>query len=163
MIIGSSQFINCTSPIFPSSASVHIRYWSSTATLVRSVPVSVLFVHQLSFLIRSSLIVCFFLLKKEGVRERDREKEDTRECFTAIPSRSPSHHISSHRLKNMAKNTIELPPKGGFSFDLCRRNAFLEKQGVKMPKFRKTGTTIVGLIFKVLSLSLSLSLPLPLF
>jgi 20S proteasome subunit beta 2 len=50
----------------------------------------------------------------------------------------------------MAKSVIEVPPKGGFSFDLCRRNALLEKQGAKMPKFRKTGTTIVGLIFKVL-------------
>jgi hypothetical protein len=48
----------------------------------------------------------------------------------------------------MTKTTIDLPPKGGFSFDLCRRNAFLESQGTKMPKFRKTGTTIVGLIFK---------------
>jgi 20S proteasome subunit beta 2 len=49
----------------------------------------------------------------------------------------------------MTKTAIDLPPKGGFSFDLCRRNAFLESQGAKMPKFRKTGTTIVGLVFKV--------------
>jgi 20S proteasome subunit beta 2 len=48
----------------------------------------------------------------------------------------------------MTKTAIDLPPKGGFSFDLCRRNAFLESQGAKMPKFRKTGTTIVGLVFK---------------
>jgi 20S proteasome subunit beta 2 len=48
----------------------------------------------------------------------------------------------------MAKTAIDLPPKGGFSFDLCRRNAFLESQGATMPKFRKTGTTIVGLVFK---------------
>jgi 20S proteasome subunit beta 2 len=48
----------------------------------------------------------------------------------------------------MTKTTIDLPSKGGFSFDLCRRNAFLESQGTKMPKFRKTGTTIVGLVFK---------------
>jgi 20S proteasome subunit beta 2 len=44
---------------------------------------------------------------------------------------------------------IEVPPKGGFSFDLCRRNDMLQQQGAKLPKYRKTGTTIVGLIFKV--------------
>ncbi|KAF6994152.1 hypothetical protein CFC21_010926 [Triticum aestivum] len=43
--------------------------------------------------------------------------------------------------------SMELPTKGGFSFDLCRRNAMLEKNGLKMPGFRKTGTTIVGLVF----------------
>jgi len=37
-------------------------------------------------------------------------------------------------------------PKG-FSFDNCRRNAFMAKQGVTLPKARKTGTTICGLIF----------------
>jgi hypothetical protein len=45
--------------------------------------------------------------------------------------------------------SMELPAKGGFSFDLCRRNAMLEKNGLKMPGFRKTGTTIVGLVFQV--------------
>lgn len=39
-------------------------------------------------------------------------------------------------------------PKGGFSFDLCRRNDMLAKKGVQQPSYRKTGTTIVGLIFK---------------
>jgi hypothetical protein len=39
-------------------------------------------------------------------------------------------------------------PKGGFSFDLCIRNAMLEKHGIQT-KFLKTGTTIVGLIYKV--------------
>ena len=48
---------------------------------------------------------------------------------------------------------MELPAKGGFSFDLCRRNAMLEKSGLKMPGFRKTGTTIVGLVFQVRSRS----------
>jgi hypothetical protein len=47
--------------------------------------------------------------------------------------------------------SMELPAKGGFSFDLCRRNAMLEKSGLKMPGFRKTGTTIVGLVFQVRS------------
>ncbi|KAI9072126.1 hypothetical protein K1719_045903 [Acacia pycnantha] len=43
---------------------------------------------------------------------------------------------------------LEVPPKGGFSFDLCRRNAMLEKKGHTPKSFLKTGTTIVGLIFQ---------------
>ncbi|ESW14399.1 hypothetical protein PHAVU_008G277700 [Phaseolus vulgaris] len=43
---------------------------------------------------------------------------------------------------------LDLPPKGGFSFDLCRRNAMLESKGLKAPTFLKTGTTIVGLVFQ---------------
>jgi len=38
-------------------------------------------------------------------------------------------------------------PQAGFSFDNCRRNAFMEKQGVTLPSARKTGTTICGVIF----------------
>jgi 20S proteasome subunit beta 2 len=38
--------------------------------------------------------------------------------------------------------------KGGFSFDLIRRNEFLQCNGYKMPKMLKTGTTICGVIFK---------------
>ncbi|KAL0364245.1 UNVERIFIED_CONTAM: Proteasome subunit beta type-7-A [Sesamum angustifolium] len=41
-----------------------------------------------------------------------------------------------------------VPPKGGFSFDLCRRNEMLVQKGLKQPSFLKTGTTIVGLIFQ---------------
>ncbi|CAG9463496.1 unnamed protein product [Pedinophyceae sp. YPF-701] len=37
---------------------------------------------------------------------------------------------------------------GGFSFELCQRNATLEKRGVKPPKTLKTGTTIAGVVFK---------------
>ncbi|KHG08677.1 Proteasome subunit beta type-7-A -like protein [Gossypium arboreum] len=48
----------------------------------------------------------------------------------------------------MSKSVIEMPPKGGFSFDLCKRNEMLSKKGVNPPSFRKTGTTIVGLIFQ---------------
>lgn len=48
----------------------------------------------------------------------------------------------------MAK-AIDVPPKGGFSFDLCRRNEMLLQKGVQPPSFRKTGTTIVGLVFQV--------------
>jgi 20S proteasome subunit beta 2 len=54
--------------------------------------------------------------------------------------------------------SMELPAKGGFSFDLCPRNAMLEKNGLKMPGFRKTGTTIVGLVFQVRSCSVLLLL-----
>ncbi|KAF7819495.1 proteasome subunit beta type-7-B [Senna tora] len=48
----------------------------------------------------------------------------------------------------MSKSMVDLPPKGGFSFDLCRRNDMLEKKGLKPQCFLKTGTTIVGLIFQ---------------
>ncbi|KAG2708078.1 hypothetical protein I3843_05G159300 [Carya illinoinensis] len=48
----------------------------------------------------------------------------------------------------MAQVAVEVPPKGGFSFDLCRRNEMLSNKGVPPPSFRKTGTTIVGLIFQ---------------
>ncbi|KAK8926499.1 Proteasome subunit beta type-7-B [Platanthera zijinensis] len=48
----------------------------------------------------------------------------------------------------MEKARVDLPPKGGFSFDLCRRNEMLTKKGLQLPGFRKTGTTIVGLIFE---------------
>jgi len=37
---------------------------------------------------------------------------------------------------------------GAFSFDNCARNASIEKMGVRTPIARKTGTTIVGSIFK---------------
>lgn len=39
-------------------------------------------------------------------------------------------------------------PNPGFSFDNCRRNVFLETKGFPAPKATKTGTTIVGIIFK---------------
>ncbi|KAF3444540.1 hypothetical protein FNV43_RR14232 [Rhamnella rubrinervis] len=48
----------------------------------------------------------------------------------------------------MSSTVVDVPPKGGFSFDLCRRNDMLSKNGVKPPSYRKTGTTIVGLIFQ---------------
>ncbi|KAF9608106.1 hypothetical protein IFM89_006033 [Coptis chinensis] len=39
--------------------------------------------------------------------------------------------------------------QGGFNFDLCRRNEMLmSKSGFKPPTYRKTGTTIVGLVFQ---------------
>ncbi|KAJ9586933.1 hypothetical protein L9F63_019477 [Diploptera punctata] len=36
----------------------------------------------------------------------------------------------------------------GFSFENCRRNAFLASKGFPVPKAVKTGTTIVGIIYK---------------
>jgi len=43
---------------------------------------------------------------------------------------------------------VDVPQKGGFNFDLCRRNEMLTKKGLKGPSFLKTGTTIVGLVFQ---------------
>ncbi|KAK1317329.1 Proteasome subunit beta type-7-A [Acorus calamus] len=48
----------------------------------------------------------------------------------------------------MSKAMVELPRKGGFNFDLCRRNNMLTKNGVHAPSFLETGTTIVGLVFQ---------------
>ncbi|XP_044743925.1 proteasome subunit beta type-7 [Chrysoperla carnea] len=39
-------------------------------------------------------------------------------------------------------------PAPGLSFDNCQRNAFLVKKGFPMPKATKTGTTIVGIVYK---------------
>ncbi|XP_076436107.1 proteasome subunit beta type-7-like [Babylonia areolata] len=39
-------------------------------------------------------------------------------------------------------------PTGGFIFENCQRNKFLEGQGYTVPKAYKTGTTICGLVFK---------------
>jgi len=36
---------------------------------------------------------------------------------------------------------------GGFNFDLCKRNAALSTKGVQLPKFKKTGTTIAGVVY----------------
>ena len=51
---------------------------------------------------------------------------------------------------------------GGFSFDLCKRNALLEKKGVTLPTAWKTGTTIVGLIFKVITATKNFKKSIPL-
>ncbi|KAG6488441.1 hypothetical protein ZIOFF_049684 [Zingiber officinale] len=48
----------------------------------------------------------------------------------------------------MAKASVDARTKGGFSFDLYQRNEMLLKKGLQLPKFRKTGTTIVGLVFQ---------------
>jgi len=39
-------------------------------------------------------------------------------------------------------------PKSGFSFENCKRNELLLQKGFQPPKTVKTGTTIVGIIFK---------------
>ncbi|KAL3200366.1 hypothetical protein MRX96_013313 [Rhipicephalus microplus] len=41
-----------------------------------------------------------------------------------------------------------IEPSSGFCFENCRRNAFLQAQGLPMPKATKTGTTIAGIVFK---------------
>jgi len=38
--------------------------------------------------------------------------------------------------------------RGGFSFVLAKRNAMLATSGVMAPKVKKTGTTIVGIVYK---------------
>lgn len=48
----------------------------------------------------------------------------------------------------MAGKEADAPEKGGFSFDNCRRNSALLSAGLAMPKTRKTGTTIAGILFK---------------
>ncbi|XP_060697055.1 proteasome subunit beta type-7 [Hemiscyllium ocellatum] len=52
----------------------------------------------------------------------------------------------------MASLRVCQEPVGGFSFENCRRNAFIEaeltKQGLKVFEARKTGTTIAGVVFK---------------
>jgi hypothetical protein len=49
---------------------------------------------------------------------------------------------------------MDLPTKGRFDFGVCLRNQSLaEKKGLKIPGFLKTGTTIVGLVFKVRPIS----------
>jgi len=52
--------------------------------------------------------------------------------------------------KQQQKTGIELlqANKGGFNFDLCKRNLALESKGVALPKVKKTGTTIVGVVYK---------------
>jgi len=37
--------------------------------------------------------------------------------------------------------------RGGFNFDLCKRNEMLIKMGKVQPRVKKTGTTIVGLVY----------------
>ncbi|CAE1248529.1 PSMB7 [Acanthosepion pharaonis] len=48
----------------------------------------------------------------------------------------------------MAASLVTEVPQSGFVFENCHRNAKLAKQGVKLPKPFKTGTTIAGIIFK---------------
>ncbi|XP_061164651.1 proteasome subunit beta type-7-like [Saccostrea echinata] len=48
----------------------------------------------------------------------------------------------------MASTLLAEPPTGGFSFENCRRNQMFEEKGIKAPTAYKTGTTIVGIIYK---------------
>ncbi|KAK8772863.1 proteasome beta2 subunit [Amblyomma americanum] len=47
-----------------------------------------------------------------------------------------------------AAATAFVEPSSGFCFENCRRNAFLQSQGLPLPKATKTGTTIAGIVFK---------------
>jgi hypothetical protein len=50
----------------------------------------------------------------------------------------------------MELNYLETLPLGGFNFDNCIRNTALTVSGTSLPpKTMKTGTTIVGIIWKV--------------
>lgn len=48
----------------------------------------------------------------------------------------------------MSSTLLSEPPQAGFSFENCKRNAFLAEKGYAAPKVKKTGTTICGAIFK---------------
>lgn len=48
---------------------------------------------------------------------------------------------------------------GGFSFDLCKRNALLERKGMAPPRAWKTGTTIAGVVYKVREASRAIAQP----
>lgn len=85
-------------------------------------------------------------------------------------SKTPSHtaHTKSHPQNTHKKNLVSkmevtdhttkqrkieelLNDKGGFSFDLCARNAIIQTQfggDSALPKAWKTGTTIVGIVIK---------------
>ncbi|XP_076343328.1 proteasome beta2 subunit [Tachypleus tridentatus] len=48
----------------------------------------------------------------------------------------------------MASAVVPQLPVGGFSFDNCKRNAFLASKKYPLPNAKKTGTTIVGITYK---------------
>jgi 20S proteasome subunit beta 2 len=45
-------------------------------------------------------------------------------------------------------NTLSAETRGGFDFSNCQRNQQLALAGVSAPKVKKTGTTIVGIVYK---------------
>jgi 20S proteasome subunit beta 2 len=53
-----------------------------------------------------------------------------------------------HKMLGPAMSDVAVPTKGGFSFANSARNAMLESNGYVAPKAMKTGTTIVGVIYK---------------
>ncbi|URE18830.1 hypothetical protein MUK42_31055 [Musa troglodytarum] len=77
----------------------------------------------------------------------DESFDDTKNIvFSAEQLRFSDAELSF--LSRMARLAADAPTKGGFSFDLCQRNEMLLKKGMHLPTFRKTGTTIVGLVFQ---------------
>lgn len=69
----------------------------------------------------------------------------------SAPSRATQRERGRDRRakKNSRRRSSKMANSGGFSFDLCSRNAVLEQRGVVAPRLKKTGTTIVGLVYKV--------------
>ncbi|XP_042897876.1 proteasome subunit beta type-7 [Parasteatoda tepidariorum] len=48
----------------------------------------------------------------------------------------------------MATDCVSSLPTPGFKFNNCLRNAYMTSKGYPVPKAKKTGTTIVGMVFK---------------
>ncbi|GIY88173.1 proteasome subunit beta type-7 [Caerostris darwini] len=48
----------------------------------------------------------------------------------------------------MALDVATSIPSAGFKFDNCLRNAYLSSKGFPVPKAKKTGTTIVGIVYQ---------------
>ena len=69
--------------------------------------------------------------------------------FNFFNSEKVVYSIFHFRNKTMAAIAAPLEmPVQGFSFENCKRNAFLAGNGFKAPKMTKTGTTICAVVFK---------------
>ena len=75
-------------------------------------------------------------------------RSDCFDCWSPLPYYRSCAPLE-FRIKLFCLTLNMAVPEGPFSFDLCKRNAYLETRGVKAPGFTKTGTTIAGIIFKV--------------
>jgi hypothetical protein len=63
----------------------------------------------------------------------------------------PSLQVTLPQQSTVSSLAMKGIPSGGFNFDNCRRNEVLasDVSKAKMPQAYKTGTTIVGVVFKV--------------
>eukprot|EP00658_Telonema_sp_P-2_P064659 TRINITY_DN537_c0_g1_i5.p1 TRINITY_DN537_c0_g1~~TRINITY_DN537_c0_g1_i5.p1 ORF type:complete len:314 (+),score=83.46 TRINITY_DN537_c0_g1_i5:124-1065(+) len=82
----------------------------------------------------------FFFQAEDGIRDAQ-ESRGLGDVYKRQVS-TQSTGIFKSRGMELSRNL------GGFSFDNCARNQFLGQNGVKLPKYRKTGTTIVGVCYK---------------